>query len=388
MRYVLYALLGILILGLVFFFVIFPRQFDANANGVIEQDFPEPSAEARALHAQLTIVDLHCDLLLWKRNPNERADRGHVDFPRMRAGNHAAQAFTIVSKVPASLITGKPSWRWDIITMLGISELWPPRTWTSLRERALYQAGKMHDFVAQAADSVILLKASGDVDEFIAARTAGIPLLAGWIGVEGMQVLEGDLGNVDVLFDAGIRMMAPTHFLNTELGGSAHDDPSVGLTEFGRQVIARMEEKGMLLDLAHASPRLIDEALSVVTRPVVVSHTGVKGTCDNERNVSDAHLQRIAATGGVIGVAFFKTATCGTDVEAIVRAIDHTVSVAGIDHVALGSDFDGAVSVPFDASGMIYLTDGLLRAGYSHDDIKKIMGGNALRVLREVLPQQ
>ncbi len=382
-----YIVLGILVVFAVFFFVILPRSFDSKANGVFDQPLPEPSAEARALHAQLTVVDLHCDLLLWKRNPNDRGDRGHVDFPRMREGNLGVQAFTIVSKVPAGLITGKPTWKWDIITMLGIAQLWPPRTWGSYKQRALYQAEKMHRFIEQAADSVLLLKSRGDLDEYRAARLAGIPLLAGWIGVEGMQVLEGELDNVDAMFDAGIRMMAPTHFLDTELGGSAHDDPSIGLTDFGRQVIARMEERGILLDLAHASPKLIDEALEIVTKPVVVSHTGVKGTCDNVRNLSDEHIAQIAATGGVIGVAFFEWAVCGRDVESIVRAIDHVVSIAGVDHVALGSDFDGAVSVPFDAANMVVLTDALLRAGYSAEDIRKIMGENTLRVLQQVLPE-
>ncbi|HUJ73697.1 MAG TPA: membrane dipeptidase, partial [bacterium] len=123
-----------------------------------------------------------------------------------------------------------------------------------------------------------------------------------------------------------------------------------------------------------------------VTRPVIVSHTGVKGTCDNTRNLSDAHLKAIARTGGMIGIGYWKTAVCGTDAAAIARAIRYAVGVAGMDHVALGSDFDGAIQAPFDATGVVEVTDALLREGFTENDIAKIMGGNTLRLLHDALP--
>ena len=118
---------------------------------------------------------------------------------------------------------------------------------------------------------------------------------------------------------------------------------------------------------------------------MVVSHTGVKGTCDNARNLSDAHLRGVARTGGVVGIGFWETAVCGRR-GALARAMRHAVAVAGIDHVALGSDFDGAVSTPFDAAGLPVLTEALLAEGFDDEEIARIMGGNAVRVLRSALP--
>jgi microsomal dipeptidase-like Zn-dependent dipeptidase len=194
-----------------------------------------------------------------------------------------------------------------------------------------------------------------------------------------------DLENVDVLYDAGFRMMSPVHFFDNEVGGSAHGVRKGGLTVLGREVIRRMEQRGMIVDLAHASPRTIEDALALATRPVVVSHTGVRGTCDNTRNLSDGQLRAIARGGGVVGIGYWDTAVCGTDVHAIARAIRHAVVVAGIDHVALGSDFDGAVTVPFDASGLPLLTESLLEAGFSEEEASKVMGGNVLRLLAGAL---
>ena len=143
----------------------------------------------------------------------------------------------------------------------------------------------------------------------------------------------------------------------------------------------------MFIDIAHASPKTIDDILAMATRPVVVSHTGVKGTCDNNRNLSDDQLRRIAATGGVIGIGFWDTAICGEDAAAIARAIKYAASIAGVEHVALGSDFDGSVKVPFDASGVPLITEALIAEGFSDNDIALIMGGNVLRLLSEYLPE-
>ncbi len=121
-------------------------------------------------------------------------------------------------------------------------------------------------------------------------------------------------------------------------------------------------------------------------RPVVVSHTGVRGTCDNARNLSDEQLRAVAGTGGLIGIGFWPTACGGDDAASIATSIRYAIGVAGVEHVALGSDFDGAVQVPFDASGMVLLTDALLEAGLDDDEIAKVMGGNAFRVLADTLP--
>jgi len=118
----------------------------------------------------------------------------------------------------------------------------------------------------------------------------------------------------------------------------------------------------------------------------IVSHTGVKGTCDNQRNLTDDQLKRIAATGGVIGIGFWDTAVCGEDAASIARAIKYAVGVAGVEHVALGSDFDGSVKVPFDTSGEALITEALIAEGLSDDEIAKIMGGNVLKLIAENFP--
>jgi microsomal dipeptidase-like Zn-dependent dipeptidase len=210
--------------------------------------------------------------------------------------------------------------------------------------------------------------------------------VAGLLAIEGAQALDGDPANVDALFDAGYRMMSPSHFFDTEMGGSAHGELKGGLTEKGIDMIHRMEARGMILDLAHASTQTIDDALKISTRPVVVSHTGVKGTCNNNRNLSDAQLQAIATRGGLIGIGFWDTAVCGQDAKAIAKAMRYTVNLVGIDHVAHGSDFDGAVGTPFDTAGLAQLTQALIEEGFSDEEVGKLMGANEIRFLLDHLP--
>jgi microsomal dipeptidase-like Zn-dependent dipeptidase len=139
--------------------------------------------------------------------------------------------------------------------------------------------------------------------------------------------------------------------------------------------------------VAHAAPRTIADVLAVATRPVIDTHTGVRGTCDNARNLSDEELRGIAATGGIVGIGYWDTATCGTDARAIARSIRYAARVAGVRAVALGSDFDGAVTEPFDTTGVVEITDALLAEGFNEDEIRMIMGGNVFRLLSQTLPQ-
>ena len=182
-------------------------------------------------------------------------------------------------------------------------------------------------------------------------------------------------------------MMAPTHFTDTAIGGAAAGVARGGLTPLGREWVKQMEARGMLIDLAHASPDTLQDVTAMATKPVVVSHTGVKGVCDNNRNLSDEQLRAVAATGGVIGIGFWDVATCGQDAKSIATAIRYTVAVVGAEHVALGSDFDGAVTEPFDASGLVLITEALLQQGVSEHDIRLIMGENVARVLSQTLPE-
>ena len=382
----LYIFTGILILIYYFGLPEYATRMDTKIN---KSTNPAPytvSKEAQKLHDSLIVADLHADFLLWNRDLLERHDYGLVDLPRLQQGNLSLQAFTIVSKVPRGINIHKNTGDSDQITLLALAQHWPLKSLTSLKERALFQSRKLHGYAEKSQGQFIIIKSKSDLARFVTARNEDQKLTAGFLGIEGAQVLEGDITNVAAMYDAGFRMMAATHFFDTALGGSAHGVTLGGLTDFGREVFKDMQQRGMLIDLAHASPTLIDDILAFATTPVVSSHTGVRGVCDNQRNLSDDQIKGIAATGGMIGIGFWDVAVCGSSVQAIVKAIEYTVNLVGVDHVGLGSDYDGAVETPFDASGMALITEELMKKGFSEQDIRKIMGGNTVRVLGQTLP--
>jgi microsomal dipeptidase-like Zn-dependent dipeptidase len=343
---------------------------------------------ARALHARLLVADMHADTLLWDRDVLARSERGHVDVPRLVEGGVALQFFTVVSHTPYAPKYDTNPEGLDGITAVAVAERWPLRSLRSLRERALYQSRKLHEAAARSGGRLVIIKKADDLARFVERRKDDPRAVAGLLGLEGAYPLEGEVGNVDVLFDAGFRMIAPVHFYDNEWGGSAHGVEKTGLTEKGREMVRRAEARGMLVDLAHASAATIDDVVAVATRPLVVSHTGVKGTCDNNRNLSDEQLRKIASKGGVIGIGYWDTATCGTDARAVARAIRHAADVVGVRAVALGSDFDGSVTEPFDTTGVVLVTDALLEEGFTEEEVAAVMGGNVFRLLSETLPRQ
>jgi microsomal dipeptidase-like Zn-dependent dipeptidase len=363
-----------------------PTIFDRAANRVLHDPPYEASERAKKLYDELFVVDLHADPLLWDRELSERLNHGAIDIPRLLEGNVAIQSFFIVSKSPWDQNIHSTRSDSDAITTLIAVQGWPRRTWDSLLERALYQSRMLHHLAAQSKGSLRILKSQADLLAFREARASGRRMVAGVLGVEGAHALEGELHNLRALYDAGVRIVAPTHFFDNAIGGSAHGVDKGGLTELGRAMVKEMERRRILLDLAHASAVVIEDAIAISTRPVIVSHTGVRGTCDNDRNLSDAQLQAVAATGGLIGIGYWNTAVCGEDADAIARAIRYTADLVGIEHVALGSDFDGAVPVPFDTTGLAQIVDALLRMDLSEDEIRLVMGENAARVLSETLP--
>jgi microsomal dipeptidase-like Zn-dependent dipeptidase len=210
--------------------------------------------------------------------------------------------------------------------------------------------------------------------------------VGGLLLLEGLHPIGEDIARVDTLFADGFRIFGIAHMFDNEVGGSAHGWRRHGLTPFGRRVVARIDSLGGIIDLAHASPPTIDDVLVATTRPVLVSHTGVQATCPGPRNLSDDQVSRIATRGGLIAIGFWDAAVCGKDPAAIARAIRHCTSVAGVEHVAIGSDFDGAVRTPFAASGLVLLTDALLAEGFSEREVELVMGANALRFFRDTLP--
>ncbi len=367
-------------------FAVLPGIVDKRMNKVVDAPHVRVSDAARQLHAQLTIADLHADQLLWSRDPLARADHGHVDVPRMTDGNVALQIFSVVTKTPKNQNYDNNTGDTDNITLLAIVQRWPVAAWTSLRARAIHQAARLQDAVQRSNGSLVLVTDSTSLQAFLAKRSSTPNTHAALLAIEGLHALDGQLASVDTLFAHGFRMMGLTHFFDNEVAASAHGVTHGGLTPLGRQVVQRMESLGILVDLAHASPQTVSEVLAMATRPVVVSHTGVAATCPGPRNLTDGQLQAIAANGGVIGIGYWDAAVCTLGAQSIAKAIRHAVNVAGIDHVGLGSDFDGATSTPFATDGLAEITQALIDQQFTPEEIGKIMGGNVLRLLMQGLP--
>ncbi len=357
-------------------------------NRVSAIDLPEVSERARALHFSSFVVDLHADSTLTGRDLFERSTVGHVDFPRLREGGVGLQFFTAPTRVPYGgdlhhTDIDDP----DLLTLLGVVR-WDAFRRVGPKRRGMIQMESIRHAAALAPDEIMLVTTQEDLDALMRAREDNPQLIGAVLGLEGAHALESNLTNLDRFARVGVRMIGITHFFDNAFAGSAHGVKKGGLTRLGRVLVSRMAEQGILIDIAHLSPTAIDEVLGMIDVPVVVSHTGVKGTCDNPRNLSDEHVRKIAAGGGVIGVGFWEMAVCGIHPSHIVAAMDHVIDLVGDTHVGLGSDYDGSTTVAFDASGLPVLTQAMLDAGYSDARVMRILGGNVLRVMREVLPTQ
>ena len=380
----------VLLLAIAGFFVLGPGIAERGMNVIDGEPLPEISDEARALHASLTIVDLHSDTLMWKRDPSERAGRGHMDLPRLIDGNVALQIFSSVSKSPAgqNFDENRADAR-DNITLLAIGQLQPPRTWTSLAERSLWHAGRLAAMARENPDAIRMIRTPDDIDAVIGQRNVTGRPVGGMFSVEGLHNLEGDAANLQRLYDAGLRMAGLVHFFDNELAGSMHGEEKGRLTPFGREMIGEMERMGIIVDIAHCSHECVADVLAMARRPVVSSHGGVQATCEINRNLTDEEIRGVAATGGLVAIAFFDGAVCDTSPAAIVAAMRHVRDLVGIDHVALGGDFDGSVTTRFDTASLVHVTQALLDDGWSEADIRKAMGLNALRVIRAgILPSR
>ena len=370
------------------FLIAIPPLVDERENKLLKKPPYTASERALKLHKELIIADLHADSLLWGRDLLERSTYGHVDIPRLADGNIALQVFSLPTKSPRGLNIESNEDKNDDIFWLAIVDRWPPATWNSLTERALYQARRLHQFALGSRGGFVVVESAADLSRYLERRRLNRKLTAGLLSIEGAHALDGKLENLDVLYRAGYRMMSPSHFFDNDIGGSAAGVHKTGLTEKGREWVRQMEARHMIVDLAHASAKTIADVLAIANRPLVVSHTGVKGTCANNRNLSDDQIRAVAAKGGLIGVGYWDTATCGTDARAIVKAMRFVSDRVGAEHVALGSDFDGAITAPFDTTGVVEITDAMLEAGYSEQEIRMIMGENAVRFLEANLPEK
>lgn len=354
-------------------------QSPADARGVLSAR-PDVvlTDEARRVHAAGWVFDGHNDLpWTMRRLANSSFDQAdirepqpqfHTDIARLRAGGVKAQFWSVF--VPVN---------------------------TALNGRAMIETLEQIELVRRMCerypDVFEMASSADDVERIVRAGR-----IASLVGVEGGHSIENSLVKLRRLYQLGARYMTLTHSKATDWCDSATDEARHGgLTPFGCQVVREMNSLGMLVDLSHVSDDAMRDALAVSRAPVIFSHSSARAINDSARNVPDDILRATAQNGGVVMVNFMSgyivpTETWKADrftrgsVHDVVDHIDHIVRIAGIDHVGLGSDFDGVNRLPHqldDVSYYPYITQELLTRGYQPADIHKVLGGNALRALRD-----
>ena len=326
-------------------------------------------ARARALHKQVPLIDGHNDYPWALRQHNTARDLSrldirvpqptlHTDIPRLRAGGVGGQFWSVY--VPTS--------------MQGPAAV-----------RATFeQIDVVHRMVRKYPDTFELALRAADVDRiFKAGRIASL------IGMEGGHSIDNSLAVLRMFYLAGTRYMTLTHSANTAWADSGTDMPRAGgLSKFGEEVVREMNRLGMLVDLSHTSPDTMRDAIRVSEAPVIFSHSDARALNDHGRNVPDDVLRLVRDNGGIVMVTFvpgFLTSTGKATLADVANHMDHIRTVAGADHVGIGSDFDGIEAVPAgleNVSTYPALTAELLRRGWPEDDVRKALGLNILRVMR------
>src|ERR1700676_3473935 len=384
----------------------------ATAGGLLVRGIAADAIAGRAhqLHFSSIVLDTHDDTTqrffskgydLGKHNPD-----GHVDIPRMREGGMNAIFFSI----------------WIDGRIMG-----PPAV-----QKALDQSDAVHENVRKFSKDMVFARTAGDVRR---AHEQG--KIAALIGVEGGHMIGNDIRMVRVFGDLGVRYMTLTHFYNDEWADSSTDKPAHnGLTDYGKEIVREMNRQGIMVDISHVSDKTFYDALEVSKAPLIASHSSCRALCDHVRDMSDEMIKALAAKGGVIHINYERSfidqaykdaydkahggvveslsaamkecngasacverkrkelqkkledsgALPRVNWERIIDHIDHAVKLVGADHVGLGSDFDGA-DMPDgmeDCTKLPKITEALMRKGYSDDDIRKILGGNTLRVMEQV----
>jgi membrane dipeptidase len=384
MKIFLKILLFILLFAIAGFFLFVPRYLDQTSNKVT---LSSPQVKNEWYDSIPFIADLHCDELLWDRNLLKKINYGHVDVPRMQQANMAFQVFTIVSKVPAGINIEQNDGNSDQIALLSFAQLRPVSNWFSIKERALNQCRTLHEFANESDGRLRVITSKTDLQKFISDRAKNKSLTSGMLGLEGAQPLEGDLANLDEFYKAGVRYIGLAHFYDNEWAGSAHGMQKGGLTEIGKKLIKKMDSLHILIDLAHSSQQTINDVFALHDGPVLVSHTGIKGVCNNQRNLTDEHLMEIVKRNGLVGIGLWETAVCGKDAAATAKSIRYVADKIGVDKVALGSDWDGAIEAHFDVTGLPLLVSSLAKENFTKSEIEKILGGNVRDFFLRNLPE-
>jgi len=321
------------------------------------------------LHREAVVVDTHCDTLMkFLRQPQgvpparrlgEKADRGHIDLPRMIEGGVTCQTFAVYT-----------GWRAFV----------PEATLV-----ALQMVDKFYSEI-EANEGIVAVTSH---DEIIDAKKKG--LVCGLLSLEGAEPLMGEIALLRVFYRLGVRMLSFAWNYRTPFAdGLGAKRAESKLPELGVQALEEMERLGMIFDVSHLADTVFWDVADVMKEPFIASHSNCRAVCDHPRNLTDDMIQALADHGGVMGMNFapaFVDKDKAT-VEKMVDHVDHIVGLVGPDHVGLGSDFDGIGSTPEgleDVSKMPNMTRVMVSRGYSDEDILKILGGNHLRVFKQVI---
>ena len=310
--------------------------------------------------------------------------RGHVDLPRLESVGVRLIGLTVVTTWPD--LRGSLS-RWHFKS-LGL----PARAVGSPLAIAQWLIGRIDHWCAESDGRLILVRSPADLERCVAdGGPVGVV-----IGVQGGHVLEGSLANVARLKELGVRMLAPAHVMDNALVGSSTGRHRDGLTDYGRQVIAALEDQSIIVDLAHMSLRGIEQALPLLRRPFVLSHTGLTDVAGKPsrwrryspatRNIPASLAREIGAAGGLVGIALSTQLLGGSTLADAVRTIRLALESAGEQHVAIGSDMDGALKTVIDVEGYPALAGAVLESGISPSSLRAVFGLNAIDFLRGALP--
>ncbi len=306
------------------------------------------------------VVDLHCDTVLrWadgKASLGRRGRGGHIDLPHLRAGGVGVQVFALY--VAPSFSPDRSHGRARMLLRAFQAEI------------ARHHAG------AGMATSVAQIR-----------RLHRAGKVAAVLSIENGDAIEDDLGRIAAFYRVGVRMMSLTWNPSNRLADGAMEHRLGGLTRFGRRAVRRMQELGMIVDVSHLSEKSFWDVHKITRGPIIASHSDAAAVQPHPRNLSNAQIRALAGRGGVIGINFYPQFLGEPSLERVATHIDHMVKQGGIGCVAMGSDFDGISSAPRgleDPSKFPAVSRLLARRGYAPGEVAQIMGGNALRVFREV----
>ncbi|MFC1728919.1 M20/M25/M40 family metallo-hydrolase [candidate division KSB1 bacterium] len=339
-----------------------------------EENLLDPIHHITFVHKDATVVDLHCDTVMRLAEGADLSrdnETGHIDIPKLKRGAVDLQVFACYNAPPQDEMQKNTA-----------------------AKKVFGMIDRINLLVSEYPDDLALVTSYEDLRGENSTGRAGI-----LIGIEGGYAIENDISLLRSFYRSGVRLMTLTHWTRTDWADASGDEEALfgGLTEFGEQVVEEMNELGMVIDVSHVHDETFRDVIRVTKDPVVASHSCCRALSDHFRNMSDEMLRALAENGGMIGINYypeFLSAGSGggtprVDVKTVVDHIDHVVEVTGsYDHVGLGSDFDGITSTPAgleDTGKILNITQELFNRGYTEENIRKVLGGNFVRILRQVV---